>query len=278
MSIFSKKSSDLVVLILGDVFGKIGRRALQQVLPAWRTKYAVDLVIANVENLAHGSSMTPGTWQELKDAGVDVGTGGNHSFQKPEGRLLLDASTEPLIRPANYSDPSVPGSGYRVINTAKGPVLAVNVTGDLFMKHHVVSPVDNAFTTIDEILARHPDIKMVTVDFHGEASSEKRAFGFHVDGRVSAVTGSHTHIPTADAELLPQGTAYVTDVGLVGAHHSILGLAPAPIVSAYVAGQGLGEHDIPESGPAQINAVLLHINPATGHATTIERLDTVVTV
>ncbi|MEK7139615.1 MAG: TIGR00282 family metallophosphoesterase [Patescibacteria group bacterium] len=277
MSIFSKKPSPLVVLILGDVFGKIGRRALQQVLPVWRRQHHVDLVIANVENLAHGSSMTAGTWEELKTAGVDVGTGGNHTFRKPEGQLLL-STNELLVRPANYSGLDVSGLGERVIPTAKGPLLVTNVVGDLFMKHHVTSPVDNAFSTIDEILARHPDIKMITVDFHGEASSEKRAFGFHVDGRVSAVTGSHTHIPTADAELLPHGTAYVTDVGLVGAHHSILGLAPEPIVAAYLAGTGLGDHDIPESGPAQINAVLLSIDPTTGRAVTIERLDTVVVV
>ncbi|MFA6534482.1 MAG: TIGR00282 family metallophosphoesterase [Patescibacteria group bacterium] len=267
--LIKKNSNLLTILFFGDIIGKIGRRALLKYIPKARAEFKPDLVIANVENLAHGKSVTQKTWQDLVEAGVDFGTSGNHIFKKPEGVEMLDQDY-PIIRPANYP-PNTPGRGFQVVETAKGEILLANLLGQLFMKDD--PPATNPFNKLTEILDNHPDIKMKLVDFHAEATSEKVAMGLLFDGRVSAVLGTHTHIPTADGRILSRGTGYITDAGMVGAKNSIIGGAPENLLLSFEGKQEKSLFEIPETGVCLINAVLLKIDPATGLTVEFKRLD-----
>lgn len=270
-------AKELKLLVFGDVYGKLGRRAVAAVLPQLKEKYQPDIVFANVENLAHGSGVTRSTWQELVEAGVQVGTGGNHILEKPDvAELLADPAVE-IVRPANYTDPQLPGVGYRVVNTPVGDLLVINLLGQLFVNNDRL-PVDNPFAVVEAILSRHPEQKLIVVDFHAEATSEKVAMARMLDGKVSAVWGSHTHVATADTQLLPQGTAYVTDVGLVGGADSVVGLAAEPIIAAYLAGSGKGRAEPPEHGAYRADVVLITLNAVTSKALSIVRVDAMGTV
>lgn len=261
------------LLCFGDVFGKLGRRAVAAALPELVQRYQPDVVTANVENLAHGAGLTEKTWNELHQAGVMIGTGGNHSLEKPDGNELLANPDLPLVRPANYAMTDTPGVGLKIIDTPAGQIAVINLLGELFMNHDT-RPVTNPFLKLDELLAQ-PDLPAVKLlDFHAEASSEKVAMGFYADGRVSAVIGSHTHVATADQRVLPNGTAFVSDVGIVGGLNSIIGAEAEPILEAYQAGQSKGKLVLPETGESIVNAVLISINDQTGLAEMIERVDT----
>jgi len=253
------------LLCVGDVFGRPGREALQSTLPALRRSASLDLVIANGENSAHGAGLTVTTAKILFAAGVDVITTGNHVWQRRE--VLDYLQREPrVLRPLNYP-PGTPGSGSALVHPGGVPVLVLNAIGRLFMK-----PVDDPFRAVDDALAAvGNDVKVVVVDFHAEATSEKRAMGFYLDGRVSAVVGTHTHVPTADAQILPNGTAYVTDLGMVGVRHSVIGLAVEPALAGFTT--MLPSHAQPAEGPVDVNAVLVEIDAATGKATSVQRLD-----
>jgi metallophosphoesterase (TIGR00282 family) len=251
------------VLAIGDVVGRLGRRTVASVLPEIRRSYGVDVVIANGENTAGGRGLTPSTAQELYDAGVDIITSGNHIWENRDIYPALEDQESPVIRPLNYP-PGVPGRGVYI----RGGVAVVNLMGRTFMGVHVDCP----FRTIDRALDELREQRVVIIDLHAEATSEKVTMGYYLDGRVSAVIGTHTHIPTADARILPRGTGYVTDLGMVGALHSVLGMEYEPVLQRFLT-QLPNRWEPVERGPAVFNSVLLQIDEETGRTTGIERID-----
>ncbi len=252
----------LRVLMIGDVVGKLGRRTVAGLLPQIRRSHSIDFVIANGENTAGGRGLTPKTADELFESGIDMLTSGNHIWENREIYPLLD-SEAPVLRPMNYPD-GAPGRG---IHTRDG-IAVVNLIGRTFMPGHLDCP----FRAADEALACVHDYRIIIVDMHAEATSEKIGIAYYLDGRVSAVLGTHTHIPTADARVLPKGTAYVTDVGMVGALHSVLGMETEPVIQRFLT--QLPTRFAPaEKGPAVFNAVLIQIDPESGRALSIQRLD-----
>ena len=257
------------ILFFGDIIGKIGRRAIKEILPQLKAEFRPDLIIANGENLAHGLGVTERILNEMVAAGINVFTSGNHIMDKPEAEVLLLAKDSVLLKPANY--PAVTsGQGFKIIDCAGKKIMVVSLVGRVFMKEEFECP----FKKIDAILQEHAKRKLagIIVDFHAEATSEKTAFGWYIDGRVSAVLGTHTHIPTADAKVLPNGTAYVSDVGMVGASNSVIGVEVEPIVSSFL-NDTSARIEIPETGQVEVNAVLVEIDPKTGKAISIQRVD-----
>jgi 2',3'-cyclic-nucleotide 2'-phosphodiesterase len=253
------------LLCIGDVFGRPGRQALACSLPVLRREHRVDLVIANGENSAHGAGITAATARSLFEAGVDVITGGNHTLQQREGARYLDVEPR-VLRPLNYP-PDAPGRGSVIVERAGSKILVLNALGRLFMK-----PMDDPFRAVDQALgAADPAARVVIVDFHAEATSEKRAMGFFLDGRVSVVVGTHTHVPTADAQILPRGTAYVTDLGMVGVRHSVIGLGVDAAVGGFTS--ALPQRSGVAEGTVDVNTVLVDVDPGSGRATAISRLD-----
>lgn len=205
------------VLFLGDIVGSVGRKAVEKTLPALRETYAPDLVIVNAENAAAGMGITPGIADDLFAAGVDAITLGNHAFHRPEISSYLD-SGRPIVRPANFP-PGAPGRGMTLIEKDGVEVAVLNVCGRTFMDR----PYDDPFRCVDALLEEAGAIVRI-VDFHAEATSEKMAMGWYLDGRVAAVLGTHTHVQTADARILPGGTAFLSDVGMCGPRDSIIGM------------------------------------------------------
>ncbi len=257
------------ILFFGDVVGKVGRQAVAKLLPEYKKKYHPDVIIANVENIAHGTGVTSRTLEEIKKAGVQFFTSGDHIFDKPEGEELVERKDMPLIRPANYPTEQA-GQGYQVISVGAHKLAVINIIGQAFMKHEYASP----FFALDEIL----QIEEVTqadaifVDFHAEATSEKTAIGHYADGRVAAVVGTHTHVPTADCKTLPGGTAYVTDVGMCGAQDSVIGVEKESAVNRFI-NEEPSKFVRPESGIIQVNAVLIEVD-IDKKSSTITRVDT----
>jgi len=250
----------LNILTVGDVIGKPGRRALQQLLPGLINEYDIELVIANGENAAHGIGITVKTAQELLDTGVDVITSGNHIWAQREIANSMDGEL-PLIRPLNFP-PGVAGSGYLAV---KG-VLIVNLIGRVF-----IGQADCPFRAMDALLSSlRPLPKMILVDFHAEATSEKIALGRYLDGRVSAVLGTHTHVGTTDSQILPGGTAYVTDIGMVGPLDSIIGDDVDNVLNSFLT--GLPHRLSVGKGISALDAILLDIDDETGRALSIERI------
>lgn len=248
----------LTFLIFGDVVGKIGREALKKALPALKAEHRPDLTIVNAENLAHGKGLTRPILADLHAAGVDFFTSGNHIFSNQKGPHEVWADPilkDRLIRPANFPE-GTPGDGEKMLILAEKRVLVVNLICQVFMGEPYGSPFD----ALERILVRHAGEKpdAVVVDLHGEATSERIAFGIHFDGRVSSITGTHTHVPTADERILPKGTAYLTDIGMTGARHSVLGVKPEGPISRFTAGRSL-PFEIPEEGPVDLNAVVVTV-------------------
>ena len=265
------------ILFVSDIVGKIGRRALAAVLPQLRAEYAVDVVIANAENIAHGKGVTAKTLEEILAAGVDFCTSGNHILDKPEAAELLRLPDLPLLRPANFPD-GTPGQGSRVITLGAHQLLVINLIGQVFMKKEGLT---NPFRKLDEILQAHTSSTLagIVVDFHAETTSEKTALGWYADGRVSAVVGTHTHIPTADGRVLPGGTAYITDAGMTGAQDSVIGIVKEPAIAAFCSETTERvPAEIPETGIAVVQTVLITLDPATRRATAIERVDRTVVI
>jgi metallophosphoesterase (TIGR00282 family) len=259
------------VLMIGDVIGKPGRDAVEQVLPNLREERGVDLVVANGENLAGGMGLTASTAAGLFRTGVDVITSGNHIWDKREIYPELERD-ERILRPLNYGTNGVPGRGWGVFHGTDGSEIAViNAQGRTYMQQ-----IENPFTMLDELLDgaadELPPVRLV--DFHCELTSEKNAFGIYLDGRVSAVSGTHTHVATADERILPRGTAYVSDIGMTGPLYSVIGFAPATVLPRFI--NALPTRFEVGSGPVLFNAVLVDVAVATGRATGIERLSRVV--
>jgi len=256
------------ILMVGDVIGRPGRHAVKAILPGLRAAEGVDLVIANGENAAGGRGLTPPTAAELLAAGVDVLTSGNHVWDQKEIIPYLEQHPEaPILRPANYP-PGAPGRGHWVADLGqRGRALVLNLCGRV-----TLVDIDCPFREADRLLATLPHRPpVVIVDMHAEATSEKSAMGWHLDGRVSAVLGTHTHIATADARLLRQGTAFVTDVGMVGPYNSVIGGEIKPILQHFLT--QLPVRFVVGQGPVIFNAVLVDVDASTGRATAIRRID-----
>ncbi|MDP2684633.1 MAG: TIGR00282 family metallophosphoesterase [bacterium] len=260
--------NNLTVLFFGDIVGKPGRQAIVKLMPKLKKEYEPDLVLANAENLAHGTGVTEKTLSQMIEAGIDFFTSGNHIWSKPAIYELFNDPDIPLIRPANYSDDS-PGKGYKILDVGDKKILVINIHGQVFINEELSSP----FKKIDEVLAECKNEKLngIIVDFHAEATSENVAFGWHCDGRVSAVLGTHTHIPTADDRILPDGTAYQTDIGMVGLRDSVIGINKDIILNNFIE-EKTQAHDIDEHGICAVNATLLKINPSTKQAISIDRI------
>lgn len=248
------------ILAIGDIIGKPGRQALEKLLPEIKQKYSVDLTIVNAENVAGGIGVTPETAEELLKAGADILTSGNHIWMHKTILPCLD-SEMPLIRPLNYPQ-GVPGKGYII----KNGVLVVNLIGRVFMSNY-----DCPFRTMDALLATMKDKPpVIIIDFHAEATSEKVALGRYFDGRVSAVLGTHTHVGTIDAQILPGGTAYVTDIGMTGPVDSIIGDNPEDVLQRFLTQMPFRMSA--GSGKSILNAVLVNVDDITGKAKSIERI------
>ncbi len=219
------------ILFLGDIVGKPGREAVRQLYPQMRSRFSVNYCIANGENAAHGAGLTREVADDLLNIGVDVLTGGNHTWDKRDILEFIDASPR-VLRPANYPS-GVPGSGVLVteIGSPPVPLAVVSLQGRTFMP-----PADCPFQTMDRVLAGLPPRCLVFVDFHAEATSEKLALAHYLDGKVAGIVGTHTHIQTADERLLPHGTAYLSDAGMCGPYNSVLGVAVAPVIHKFTTG------------------------------------------
>lgn len=248
---------------MGDVHGRPGRRAVARRVPVLRKQLAVDFVVANAENSAGGVGLTPKTAAELFEAGVDVLTGGNHTWAKREAYELLDSDPR-LVRPANYP-PGVPGHGSTVIRKGGLALAVLNLQGRVFME-----PLDDPFRVARAEVDRLREVTpFVLVDFHAEATSEKQAMGYYLDGRVTAVVGTHTHVQTADERVLPGGTAYITDVGMTGPRDGVIGVDREAILQRFLT--QLPVRFEVASGAVQFNAVLVEADGA-GRATSIRRI------
>ena len=242
--------------------GKVGRKAVACLLPEIRRTHDLDIVIANGENAAGGKGLTPSTADELFEAGVEIITSGNHIWRYNEIYSYLD-SEAPVLRPLNYPK-GAPGRGFLCHNG----VAVINLMGRTFMP----GALDCPFRGADDALANINDCAIVIVDMHAEATSEKAAMAWYLNGRVSAVIGSHTHIPTADARVLPKGTAFVTDVGMVGSRDSILGVMKEPVIDGFL-NQLPARFTTDEHGPVVFNSVLIQVDDTSGRATGIQRVD-----
>ena len=265
------KAGTLRVLMIGDVIGKPGRLALERVLPSLRDDRGIDLVTANGENLAGGMGLTVATAAALLDSGVDVITSGNHIWDKREIIPELDRE-ERILRPLNYGTRGVPGRGWGIFHAADGSEVAViNAQG-----RSTMMPIENPFTELDRLLDEAADELPAVrlVDFHCELTSEKTAFGLHLDGRVSAVAGTHTHVPTADERVLARGTAYISDLGMTGPLESIIGFEPETVLPRFM--NGLPTRFEVGSGPVVLNALLIDIEGQTGRARSVERIARIV--
>jgi 2',3'-cyclic-nucleotide 2'-phosphodiesterase len=256
------------LLFVGDVMGSAGRKALKTHLHTIVDRERVDLVVVNIENVAGGFGITAKVLQELEPLPVNVWTTGNHVWDKKEGVPLLDAYPT-LLRPANYPEGN-PGRGWCVEETAGGvPVAVVNLQGQALMP-----PIDNPFRVADRVLQEiaeaHPEVRVVVVDMHAEATSEKQAMGWYLDGRVTAVLGTHTHVPTADERLLPQGTALQTDVGMTGPYDSIIGMNPAKVLERFL--YNTPRPFEPAKRGLQLRGALVDADEATGRAVDIRRV------
>lgn len=249
------------ILLIGDVIGRPGREAVKALLPGLRREYALDLVIANGDNAAGGRGLTSKTAVELLEAGVDVVTSGNHIWNQKEVLPHLDSQL-PIVRPLNYP-PGVPGRGWI---ECKGVVVAQ------FMGRVFVGDSDCPFRAFDQLVGLSEVAgKIVVVDLHAEATSEKTAFGWHADGRAAAVLGTHTHVPTADLRVLPRGTAYATDVGMVGARDSVIGVDAGAAVRKFLT--QIPTHLVVAEGPVTFNAVLVEVDEVTRLARGLQRID-----
>ena len=250
------------ILMIGDIIGKPGRRAIRNLVPALREEHSIDLVIANGENTAGGFGITRETAYELLESGVDILTSGNHIWDQKEIIPHMDEGL-PLLRPANY--PDAPGHGYMI----QGGVMIVNLMGRVFMP-----TLDCPFRTASRLLketGRETEPGTIIVDFHAEATSEKQAMGWYLDGRVSAVLGTHTHVGTVDTRILPKGTAYVTAVGMTGPVDSVIGSETGAVLARFLT--GLPQRLTVAGGPVLMNAVLVEVDSGSGKAVSIERLD-----
>ena len=265
------------ILFFGDIMGKAGREALAAVLPKLKKKYDPDFVIANGENLAHGMGITRRTFKELMDCGVDAVTGGNHIFAKEDGINLLQDEKKPIIRPLNYPEKTA-GRGFLILQSGIKRLLLINLNGRVFMKESLEDP----FAGVQTLLEKYglgeeafdegrERMDGILVDFHAEATSEKKAMGYFLDGRVSAVLGTHTHVQTNDDRILAEGTAYISDAGMAGVEDSVIGAEKDKIINRFL-DKIDSKIKVAGEGPAEINGVFLRLDRKTGLALNIDKI------
>jgi len=254
------------ILFIGDIYGSLGRAIIKKYIPKLKNQYSINYIIANGENAAHGRGITEVMYKEFLENGIQVVTMGNHTFDNQNIFNFIDEAKN-LIRPANM-DISVPGKGYDIFNYNNYKIAVINLSGRTFM-----IPANCPFRTFDEIYEKVKEVTPnIIVDFHGEATSEKIAFGYYVDGRATAVIGTHTHVTTADNRILPNQTAYITDVGMTGPLNGVIGVSKESVINRFI--NGLPTRFSPvEDGDIQLNAVLISINEKTGKAQKIERIN-----
>ena len=259
------------ILYIGDIMGEPGIKAIRQVLPELKRQEQIDLIIAQGENVTEGKGISKTDFELLQSLGIDFCTGGNWTPFRPEIHDYLNDPKQPIIRPANYPS-DVPGKGWKFVQSKQGPVLVVSLLGKI-VGRDADKPVDNPLKCIDSILGETTDTEKVAtvVNFHGDYSSEKRVIGYYLDGRVSAVIGDHWHVPTADAMVLPEGTAHITDVGMCGSLHSSLGVKVENIVNRWRDNK-VNRNELETEDPLQFNAVLITIDPKTGLSTLIKSI------
>lgn len=257
---------NIKILFIGDVVGAPGRAMLQKHINRLREQYVIDATIVNGENSADGKGVTPRIMDSFKHLKVDVVTSGNHIWDKKDIIPYMHANND-LIRPANFPS-GVPGVGIKLISVKGLPVAVVNMQGRIFMKEHIDCP----FRTMDSILTYLRDkTSTILVDFHAETTAEKSCFAYYLDGRVSAVVGTHTHVQTADERVLPKGTAFITDLGMVGALDSSLGMKKEPIIQQFM-NQMPTRYTVETEGPMLLCGVVIEIDTTTGAAVKIERV------
>ena len=254
------------ILFVGDIFGKPGKWAASQVIPRIIDDYGIDFCIANGENAAGGFGLTENIAKRMFSYGIDVITSGNHIWDRQEVNQLLEKESTRILRPANYP-PQVSGRGYTVLESGSGVKIGVvNLQGRIFMP-----PIDCPFRIADDIVERLKlKTRVIIVDFHAEATSEKNALGRYLDGKVSAVIGTHTHVMTADEKILPGGTAYITDVGMTGPHESIIGVKIEQSLQRIM--KQVPHRFSPAESDVKLSAVIIEVNHKTGGALAIERI------
>lgn len=256
------------ILFIGDIFGKLGRETVKKLLPEYRQKHTIHLTIANAENMHHGRGVSEEQIEELRKAGVDFFTSGNHIWDQKEFIPRLNDKKMPVLRPANYPS-GVPGRGYQIVEGGlMKKVLVINVMGRVFMPMHLDCP----FRTVDRILKEHEheQLAAIFVDIHAETTSEKMALAHYLDGRVTAVIGTHTHVPTADAHILEGGTAFQSDAGFTGPIDSVIGVKKEIIIQHFLTQMPV-KHEVAD-GPTVFNAVKIEVDDRTRKATHIEAL------
>lgn len=259
------------ILFFGDVVGRIGRQALKQIMPELRAELEPDFVLANVENLAHGKGVTPKTIAELEELDINAFTSGNHIWKKKEGFELVAKENSNVLRPANYP-PQVPGQGFHIFSVGSRRILVINLIGRVFFPEDYDCPFRKFDEIREQLKTDWDNLAAVIVDFHAEATSEKVALGHYLDGQVSAVLGTHTHIGTVDQKILNQGTGYLTDIGMVGAADSILGVDKKNVLRRFLDSVNY-VFEIPEAGAVTVNAVYLEIDSKTKKTVMIKRID-----
>lgn len=259
------------ILFIGDIIGKLGRKVVRQLIPNLKKEYSPDFILANGENLAHGAGITLKTYDEMLMAGVDALTSGNHVWGNRDFIKDIGSCCSFFVRPANYP-PENPGKTHIIIKRNDLKIGVICINGRVFMN----PPLDCPFRVIEPIIEKiKKETDIIFVDFHAEASSEKSAMGFFLDGRVSAVVGTHTHIQTADERILPNGTGYISDVGMVGAQNSVIGAQIEPIIDRFLTSMPT-RFEPEEKGPAIFNAVLITIDEKSGKTEKIERINRVI--
>lgn len=256
------------LVAFGDIIGKPGREAFQAIIPEIRKKYSPDMILANGENLAHNDGINEKILKEILEYGVDFITLGDHAFDREKEMIkIFSSDSYPIVRPANFP-PGVPGIGYKVINIAKKRIAVINMLGRVFLRQSTDCPFRTADNVLQE-LKNKADI--IIFDFHAEATSEKKAMGYYLDGRVSLVYGTHTHIPTADEQILPKNTAYITDIGMVGPHNSIIGAQNELSIKHFLT-QMPFNYEISDDNTIEANGIYAEIDSDTGKAIRIERV------
>lgn len=252
------------ILAIGDVVGSIGCAHLRARLPQLKKEKKIDLVIANGENSADGNGITPLSCEYLFASGVDVITSGNHAFRRKEIYSLFE-NNETLIRPANYPSETTPGSGFCMVDMGFTQVAVINLMGVVYLES-----LNCPFAICDEILAKTKEARIKIVDFHAEATAEKRALGFYLDGKISALFGTHTHVQTADETIFPNKTGYITDVGMTGVIQSVLGVKP--VCSITKMKEKLPVRFELAKGDCKMDCILFNIDPSTGYTISLERM------
>jgi len=252
------------ILFIGDVVGRPGRRMLVRLISELVEECDAQLVVVNVENAAGGAGMSRKIHDQLVGMGVDALTSGNHVWDRRDFIKEVD-DCDRLVRPANFA-PNTPGKGWIVIETDLGPAAVINLAGRVYMP-----PADCPFRAIDDVLEQlDPDVKIKIIDLHAEATSEKIAMANYLDGRASALIGTHTHVQTADEKVFPQGLAYISDAGMTGPSDSVIGVKVAPVLERFLT--GMSRRFEPATGPVELNGVHVACDPRTGKAKSIRRV------